>query len=199
MLTAPRTPPLRTLLGLACAVVPFAVAVHIAAEALALGSAAEAPDLILRHLYLLLPLAAAAWAFKNTLGLGAQRRETIRRCALARARLRSSGTATNAAVFTLANLGFFAVTQLLEGVPIASGSMLVGIACAVLGALLSAFAVFAFGRSLARAALALVERLPLGEAPLAAPRRMRFALARCASEPFTLLAPNRPPPLPSFF
>lgn len=198
MLIAPRIPTLRTLSGLACAVVPFAVADHLAAEALALGSAAEAPSFVLRHLYLLLPLLAAAWAFARTIGLGTGRLEMIRRCALARAHLRGCGGVVNVVAFVFANLGFFAVTQLLEGDPIASGSLPAGIGCAIFGALLSSLVVFAFGRSLARAALTLVERMPLDRPPHAGLRPRVLIPTRSASATFTLFAPNRPPPLPSF-
>jgi len=186
-------------MGLACAVVPFAVAVHLASEAIALGSAADAPSFLMRHLYLTLPLLGSLWAFKHTLGLGAERREMIRRCALARAQLRECGTVANAVTFTLANLGFFAATQLLEDVPIASGSLIVGIGCAVLGALLSALVVFAFGRSLARAALRLVEHVPPSDAPHDITGCVRFAPSRRASATFTLFVPSRPPPVPSVF
>ena len=106
---------LRTLAGVTSAVVPFAIAVHLFAEALALGWPAIAPAFWLRHAYLLAPLALALWSFSQTVGLGTPHAEMIRRCALVRARLRAAGAGSTIAAFTVANLAFFGATQLLEG------------------------------------------------------------------------------------
>src|SRR5579875_2917227 len=107
---------LRTLAGATSVVVPFAIAVHLGSEALALGASAFAPAFWLRHIYLLVPLAFALWSFSDTVGLGRTRAEMIRRCALVRARLRVAGGGSTIAAFTVANLAFFAATQALEGV-----------------------------------------------------------------------------------
>src|ERR1700733_11781169 len=145
---------LRTLAGVTSAVVPFAIGVHLFAEGLALGAGAIAPDFWLRHAYLLVPLALALWSFCRTVGLGSTHAETIRRCALVRALLRSAGPVSTIVAFPVANLIFFGVTQLLEGVPIAGASIGTGLTAAVLGALLSALVIFFWGRSLVAIALA---------------------------------------------
>jgi len=111
---------LRTLAGATSVVVPFAIAVHLVAEALALGAGAIDPDFWLRHAYLVVPLALALWSFSKTVGLGVPRSEMIRRCALVRAQLRRAGGGSTILAFAAANLAFFGLTQVLEGVPIAS-------------------------------------------------------------------------------
>ena len=188
---------LRTLAGVTSAVVPFAIGVHLFAEALALGWGAIVPDFWLRHAYLLAPLALALWSFSNTVGLGSAHAEMIRRCALVRARLRGAGAGSTIVAFTAANLAFFGVTQLLEGVPIASASIGTGLTAAVLGALLSALVIFFFGRSFVATALAVAvarQRLP---------ERLAFAqlridvIPRAAATTFSLFVPNRPPPATS--
>jgi hypothetical protein len=193
-----RIPALSTLAGLACAVVPFAIIIHLVSEALALGSASETPNFFLRHAYLLVPLLFTAWSFSKTVGLGCARREVIRRCAIARSQLRTFGAWQNAVTFAAANLGFFCLTQLVEGVPIAAGSLFVGLAAAVVGSIVSAAVLFVFGRAIVGAALALVTRSRLPRRGMRA-RRIAFVVTtRCASNLFTLLAPNRPPPFLSF-
>jgi hypothetical protein len=184
----------RTLAGVTSAVVPFAIAVHLLAEGFALGSAALTPDFWLRHAYLLLPLALALWSFSRTVGLGSAHAETIRRCALVRAGLGATGAGSTIVALTVANLIFFAVTQLLEGVPIASESIGIGLTAAVLGALLSALIIFFWGRSLAATALAAVVLRPrhLGGVTFARPGIVD--VPRAAAAPFTLFVPNRPPP-----
>jgi hypothetical protein len=185
---------LRTLAGVTSAVVPFAIAVHLVAEGLALGAGAIAPAFWLRHAYLLIPLALALWSFAYTLGLGAPHAETIRRCALVRARLRAAGAASTIVSFTVVNLVFFGVTQALEDVPIASASIGTGLTAAVLGALLSALVVFFWGRSLVAAVLT------AAVARSRQPRRPTFAIprvvvTRAAAAIFSLFVPNRPPPV----
>jgi hypothetical protein len=184
----------RTLAGVTSAVVPFAIAVHLIAEGLALGSAAFAPGFWLRHAYLLVPLALALWSFSRTVGLGSAHAETVRRCALVRARLGAAGAGSTIVAFTVANLSFFAVTQLLEGVPIASESIGIGVTAAVLGALLSALIVFFWGRSLAASALAAAVLRPRHPGRIAFARRRVVDIPRAAAATFTLFAPNRPPP-----
>src|SRR5580704_17161418 len=76
--------------GLACAVVPFAIAVHLIVEGIAIGAVGALPPFLLRHLYLIAPLAGSLWVFGATVGLGSKRAEIVRRCALLRVRLRAS-------------------------------------------------------------------------------------------------------------
>jgi hypothetical protein len=187
----------RTLAGMTSAVVPFAIAVHLLAEGLALGPGAIAADFWLRHAYLMVPLALALWSFSRTLGIGAPRAELIRRCALVRARLRGAGAGSTIAAFTVANLAFFGVTQLLEGVPIASASVGTGLAAAVLGALLSALVIFFWGRSLVASALAAVVRVARNPACRAFARARIVDVPRAAAVMFSLCVPNRPPPVSS--
>jgi hypothetical protein len=185
---------LRTLAGVTSAVVPFAIAVHLFAEALALGWPAIAPAFWLRHAYLLAPLALALWSFSQTVGLGTPHAEMIRRCALVRARLRAAGAGSTIAAFTVANLVFFGATQLLEGVPIASASIGTGLTAAVLGALLAALV---RGRSLVATALAAAVNRPRQPGRLAFARRHVDAVPRAAAATYSLFVPNRPPPATS--
>jgi hypothetical protein len=188
---------LRTLAGVTSAVVPFAIAVHLFAEGLALGAGAFAADFWLRHAYLLAPLALALWSFSRTVGLGAGRTEMIRRCAFVRARLRAAGATSTIVAFTASNLLFFGITQVLEGVPIASTSIGTGLTAAVLGALLSALAIFFWGRSLVALALAAAVQRPRLPARLARTIRRIIAAPRAAAATFSLFVPNRPPPASS--
>jgi hypothetical protein len=186
---------LRTLAGATSVVVPLAIAVHLGSEALALGSAAFAPAFWLRHVYLLVPLALALWSFSDTVGLGRTHAEMIRRCALVRARLRVAGGGSAIVAFTLANIGFFGITQLLEGVPIAAGSATVtGLVAAVAGSLIAALVIFFWARSFAVIALGAVCARPRNVRTGARPRRRRAAPSRGASFTFSLFVPNRPPP-----
>jgi hypothetical protein len=188
---------LRTLAGATSGVVPFAIGVHLFAEALALGWAAIAPDFWLRHAYLLAPLALALWSFSHTVGLGRPRAEMIRRCALVRARLRSAGAGSTIVAFTVANLAFFGITQLLEGVPIASASIGTGLTAAVFGALLSALVIFFWGRSLVATALAAAVSRPRQPGRLAFAQPRINAVPRAAATTYSLFVPNRPPPATS--
>ena len=189
---------LRTLAGATSVVVPFAIVVHLASEALALGAAALAPAFWLRHVYLLVPLAFALWSFSDTVGLGRPRAEMIRRCALVRARLRIAGGGSRIAAFTVANLVFFGITQALEGVPIAAGPATVaGIIAAVAGSLIAAAVIFFWARSFAVIALGAVRARARNLRTVARPRRRRAAVSRGASFTFSLFVPNRPPPVPS--
>jgi hypothetical protein len=184
----------RTLAGVTSAVVPFAIAVHLIAEGLALGGGAFASEFWLRHAYLLGPLGLSLWSFSRTVGLGAAHAETIRRCALVRAGLRAAGAGSTIVAFTVANLIFFGVTQLLEGVPIASESIGIGLTAAVLGALLSALVIFFWGRSLVATALTAVVLRPRHPARPALARRRSVEVPRAAAATFSLFVPNRPPP-----
>lgn len=183
--------------GLASAVVPFAIAVHLIAEGIAIGAAAELPPFLLRHLYLAAPLAGSLWFFGATVGLGSQRAEIVRRCALLRHRLRASRSIANAAFFVAANLAFFGVTQALEGDPIAAGSLPLALIAAACGAILSAIIFFTWGTALGRAVLrAVVWQIRPHNRPL----RIQHAVVgtRRASMAFSLFIPNRPPPETSF-
>ena len=185
---------LRTLAGATSVVVPFAIAVHLVAEALALGAGAIDPDFWLRHAYLVVPLALALWSFSKTVGLGVPRSEMIRRCALVRAQLRHAGGGSTILAFAAANLAFFGLTQLLEGVPIASASIGTGLTAAVIGSLLSALIIYFWGRSLVAIALAAAVARPRAPGRLAPARRRLVSIPRAASAAFSLFVPNRPPP-----
>jgi hypothetical protein len=143
------------------------------------------------------PLALALWSFSRTVGLGAGRTEMIRRCAFVRARLRAAGATSTIVAFTLSNLLFFGITQVLEGVPIATTSIGTGLTAAVLGALLSALAIFFWGRSLVATALAAAVQRPRVPARLASTLRRIIAAPRAAASTFSLFVPNRPPPVSS--
>jgi hypothetical protein len=121
----------------------------------------------------------------------------IRRCAFVRARLRTAGAVSTIVAFTVANLLFFGITQLLEGVPIATTSIGTGLTAAVLGALVSALAVFFWGRSLVATALAAAVRRPRLPARIAPAIRRIIAVPRAAAAMFSLFVPNRPPPVSS--
>ena len=189
---------LRTLAGATSVVVPAGIGVHLVAEALALGSGGASPEFWLRHVYLLVPLALALWSFGATVGIGRAHAEMIRRCALVRARLRVAGGGSTIAAFIVANLAFFAVTQVLEGVPIASGSAVVGLIAALAGSLLAAAVIFFWARSLAAIALGFVCARMRNARAFARPVRRVVAVSRTASFSFSLFVPNRPPPAPSF-
>jgi hypothetical protein len=187
---------LRTLAGLTSVVVPFAIAVHLFAEGLALGPAgALAPAFWLRHAYMLVPLALALWSFSHTVGLSAGRSETIRCCALVRARMRAAGSGSSIVAFTVTNLAFFGVTQLMEGEPIASGSIATGLIAATLGALVSALVIFFCGRSFVAIALAAAVSRPRLPRRIALAFRRLVATPRAAAAAFSLFIPNRPPPI----
>lgn len=193
--SAVRRHDLLTLAGLAAGAVPLAAIVHLLAE-----FAATAPGpgdaFAARHLYLI-PLAIAALvAFGATLGVGQGRGAFVRRSALIRARLRRVGNASGVRDLFIANLAFFALTQAVEGVPIAAGSVMIGLAVATVGSLLAAFAVFALGRSLTVAiGAAFRSRSRRVAARIRnVPRRSRAN--RNAARAFSLCLPNRPPPVP---
>jgi hypothetical protein len=187
---------LRTLAGATSVVVPFAIGVHLAAEALALGGAGLA--FWQRHAYLLLPLALALWSFAQTVGLGRRHAEMVRRCALVRTRLRNAGGGSTIGAFTAANLGFFGISQLLEGMPIASGSGAAGLVAALAGSLLAALVIFFWSRPLVAIALLLVVARARDARAFEPARPRIVAVSRTAASAFTLFVPNRPPPFPSF-
>jgi hypothetical protein len=193
--SAVRRTDLLTLAGLAAGAVPLAAIIHLIAE---FAATAPGPSdaFAARHLYLIPLSAAALAAFAVTLGFGQGRGAFVRRSALIRAALRRVGLAAGVRDLFLANLAFFALTQVVEGIPIAAGSVTIGLAVAAVGSLLAAFAVFALGRSLTVAiGAAFRARSRRVAAPVRfAPRRSRAT--RSAARAFSLCLPNRPPPVP---
>lgn len=190
-----RTARVRTVAGLATAVVPVAIFVHLAAEAVSIGAETFSLPFLLRHIYLGALFAAALFAFGRTVGTGATAAERRRRCALITAQLRSRGSGASVLSLAAANMSFFALSQLAEGVPIASGDACLGLAAAVAGSLLAAFMVSIFGRSIALAALAAIAIvLRAAAAPPPALSFARPAAPRRAAAMFSLFVPNRPPP-----
>jgi hypothetical protein len=179
---------------MACAVVPFGIIVHLIAEALALGNAAATWFFVLRHIYLIVPLLLATWVFIATLGLNGSHREMVRRCALARAALGTTGDGCGIGAFVAGSVAFFCVTQLIEGAPIASGDFALGLVAAMLGVIVATVMVFAWGRRIARAALRFITNSPERRTDALPQGRAVFVAARCACNAFTLFAPNRPPP-----
>jgi len=184
--------------GLASAVVPFAVAVHLIAEGAALGGEGFGIGFVVRHAYFGGILAAAAGWFAATVGIGRSAAERRRRCAILRADFAGvSGGARGFLTLAGAQFAFFAATQAVEGVPIAAGAVALGLGAALAGSLLCAALVFAFGRSVIVAGLdAVIGVAPLRPAATALGRRDRtIAPTRRATAAFTLFVPNRPPPM----
>jgi hypothetical protein len=192
--SAARRHDLLTFAGLAAGVVPLAAIVHLIAE-FAASAPGPSDAFAARHAYMVPLVLAAVVAFVATLGLGRGHREFVRRSALIRAALCRVGTGAGIRDLFLANLASFAATQALEGVPIAAGSVAIGLAVAAAGSLVAAFAVFAWGRTVAVAAgSSFRRRAPRDAAPVRSfPRRSRAT--RRASRAFSLCLPNRPPPV----
>src|SRR5664279_4841900 len=185
----------RTVAGLAAAVVPFAILVHLVAEALSLGRDALGAAFLIRHVYLGVVFFAASIWFGRTVGVGCSAADRRRRCALIRAQLRGGAAGVNVASLALANITFFGLSQLVEGVPVASGDWCIGLGAALLGSLVSALFVFLFGRSLIIAALEAIGVLLRQSTMRAKPTAVRYLVApRRASSAFSLFVPNRPPP-----
>jgi len=190
---------LRSLAGLAAAIVPFAIIVHLVAEAAAVGRDGLCIGFLVRHSYFGgLFLAAVAW-FGSTAGLNRPARERRRRCALLRADLKAAGRPHSLIVLIGANVAFFGLTQAVEGMPIASGALALALGVALAGSLLAALLVFLFGESIAAAGLESV----IGTAPLhrgasgALRREWAIIVPRRATSAFSLFVPNRPPPTAS--
>jgi hypothetical protein len=188
---------MRNLAGLSSAVVSCAIVVHLVAEAAAVGTAGFGFEFVVRHWYFAALLVAAASWFGSAVGIGQPGSECRRRCALLRADLAGLRHSRSLVLFSTAELAFFGITQIVEGVPIASGALVLGLAVALLGSLLSAFFALFFGRSLVVAGLdSVIGTAPLrpAVAPLAR-RAGTIAPARHATSAFTLFVPNRPPPI----
>jgi hypothetical protein len=190
---------LRSLGGLAVAIVPCAIIVHLAAEAAASGREGLTAGFIARHAYFIALFALTAAWFAATVGLGHPLRERRRRCALVRADLDGGWRPQRFLLLVGANLGFFVLTQAAEGLPILSGAVAFGLAVALAGSLLSALLVFLFGGTVIAAALeGVIGRSPFRRAPLNGPAyRNAIAPPRHATDPYTLFVPNRPPPIAS--
>ncbi len=188
---------LRGLAGLAAAIVPCAMIVHVLAEAAATWHDGLDLNFVVRHSYFGALLALSAWWFGATVGLGRPAAERRRRCALLRSHLAGSRRPQSLLVLAGANLAFFGLTQAAEGAPLADGSVTLGLGVALAGSLLAALLVFFFGRSIAAAGL----ECAIGQAPQPCPvlppagtRPRTFAAPRRATDAFTLFVPNRPPP-----
>lgn len=191
---------LRGAVGLSAAIIPFAIVVHLAAEAAAIGRAGITAEFFARHAYFGGLFAAAALCFARTVGLGRGTAERRRRCALLRTSVTGPARWPGLGTLLAANLGFFALTQAVEGIPLASGSLALGLAVALAGSLLSALLVFVFGRSIVAAGLsAVIGRSPFRRADTACfARRIRaLGAPRCPAAVYILFVPNRPPPAAS--
>jgi hypothetical protein len=185
-----------TVTGLAAAVVPSATLVHLVAEASALGPGALTPAFMLRHVYLGVLLALSLASFARTVGLGGPRAELRRRVALLGAILRGPRAPAMLAALMAAQLAFFALTQLGEGIPLLGGDLVLGLTLGLLGSLAAGLLVSTLGRSLARVAARTLAwpRPPAPPAPLLV---CTAPSPRSAAAVFTLFVPNRPPPFPS--
>jgi hypothetical protein len=188
---------LRNVAGLASAVVPFAVAVHLIAEGAALGREGFGFGFVVRHAYFAGLLLVAAWWFCATVGIGRPAAERRRRCAMLRADLLDVGGVRGLLTLAGAQIAFFGVTQAVEGVPIASGAVVLALGVALAGSLLCAALVFLFARSIVVAGLdSVIGVAPLRPAARALARRERtIAIPRRATSAFSLFIPNRPPPI----
>ncbi len=189
----------RPLVGLASAVVPAAVLVHLVSEGLALGWAGLNGDFVARHVYLVLLAALATWAFAASVGLGRGRAEIRRRTGLLRAALAPRRRPAALGLLLVANLAFFTLTQADEGLPILSGTLWLALAAATLGSILSALLVYAFGRTFLTVAVAALDWRPR-RARSALPSRVRpdAAHPRNPSTSYSLFVPTRPPPADPF-
>ncbi len=188
---------LKTHAGLAAAIVPCAIIVHLIAEAAAVGRDGLGLAFLVRHAYFAILFGAAATWFGMTAGIGRPLRERRRHCALMRADLRGDRNSHGIATLVAANLAFFVVTQVAEGVPVATGavalSLVVAFACSIGAALF----VFFFGRAGLRATIdAVINCLSRRRAqPAVWARSAAVVTPRHATLTYTLARPNRPPPL----
>jgi hypothetical protein len=186
----------RTIAGLAAAVIPFAILIHLGAEAVSLGHETFGAAFLVRHVYLGVLFVAAALLFARTVGAGCGLNECRRRCALIRAHLRSDAAGVNIAWLAGANAAFFALSQVVEGVPIASGDWRLGLAAALAGSIVAAFFVLVFARSIVAVALgAIAFAHRAANRPPAARRLALWRAPRRAGAVFSLFVPNRPPPV----
>jgi hypothetical protein len=185
---------LGSLAGLAAAVVPSAILVHVVAESLSLDRSPLSRGFVLRHVYLGVLFALSTWVFARTVGLGYSFGERRRRSAFVRAAIAQRRAGLSFMTLVLSQLAFFALTQLGEGIPILAGDLRLGLCAGVVGSLLSALLVCAFGRTVIVTA---IETLSWSVRSLAAPLAQRLAedaVPRHAARIFSLFVPNRPPP-----
>jgi len=186
----------RPLAGVASAVVPAAVLVHLVAEGVSLGRAGLTIDFVLRHVYLAALVVASLVTFARTVGLGSGRSEMRRRSALLRAQFGGLRRPGALIVLVGAYLAFFALTQADEGLPILSGALWLGLAAGTLGSILAALLVSLFARTVLGVTLAALDWQPRRARRSTARRPRRAdALPRTASTAFSLFVPNRPPPI----
>jgi hypothetical protein len=185
--------------GLAAAIVPCAMIVHLVAEAAANASDGLSLGFVVRHAYFVVLFALAAFWFGSTVGLGRSASERRRRCALVRADLDTRRHPQHLFVLAAANVAFFMLTQAVEGMPILGGAFALGLGVALAGSLLSAVLIFLFGGSLVGAVLdSVIGTAPLRDAAVsAAPKVDRVATPRHATFTYSLFMPNRPPPITS--
>lgn len=187
---------LRTYVGLAAAIVPFAIVVHLVAEAAAVGRDGLGLPFVVRHAYFgILFIAAATW-FGATAGIGCGASERRRRASLLSADLRGRYGKYGIATLAGANVGFFALTQAIEGVPVAAGAMGLSLVIALAGSIGAALAVFFFGYALAAATIeSVIGCAPRRTSRIFVRRARTIAAPRHATATYSLLRPNRPPPI----
>ncbi len=151
---------------------------------------------LVRHAYFGVLIAASTFLFASTVGIGRGACERRRRCAIVRAEMDAGRRPVGLLLLAATNVGFFGLTQAVEGVPIASGALAVGLAAALAGSLIAALLVFLFGGSLAVAGLdSVIGRTPRIRAPMRFASRLRpIPAPRQANCAFSLFVPNRPPP-----
>lgn len=190
-----------SLVGFAAAVVPSAIVVHLVAEALSLGLAHVDVAFVLRHLYLGVLCGASLWAFAKTLGIGRGRAEMRRRGALVRADVLDARRPRNLALLFAVYLGFFALTQIGEGLPLLTGNVGLGLVAGFAGSLLAALLVFVCGRALVATAIeAVCWSVPVAVSDALTPCAYAVdRVGRSAARIFSLFVPNRPPPVRSVF
>ena len=182
-------------IAFASLVVPSAILVHLSADAAALGRGALTIHFLVRHIYLGVLLLATIGTFAAQTGFGHSPRERRRRCALLNAEIHSVLGQSGILVLLATNVGFFALTQAVEGVPIALGSFALGALVGAIGSIAAALLVFFFGRSLIGAALeAIVGDVLHVAVVVRSSRSALVAIPRAAAVAYSLFVPNRPPP-----
>jgi len=175
---------------------PFGTFAHLASEAASLGEASlrilVSPD----HAYLWALNCVAVFALMRAVGGAAGDAELRRRVALAISQL--PGRGRGRAFFVTAvlwQLAFFAVTQAVEGDPIAAGHVVLGLIAAVLASLLGAIFVGRWKFRILHAIAALEEVLSPRPRSLVIrrnPRQTDVHFIQCFASPSIF---SRPPPL----
>ena len=170
--------------------------VHLVAEASALGNGALTSAFVLRHLYLGVLVLVSLAVFARTAGFGRPRAELRRRVALIGSLLRGRRAPGTIVALVTAELSFFVLTQLGEGIPVLSGDLALGFALGVLGSLLAGLVLATVGRGVAAAAACGLVRRIAPPAPAPTFTLAPAAPPRSAAAAFSLFVPNRPPPFP---